>query len=89
MSWCDDVVVLDSFSTDRTCEISRQNGARVEQRKFDNFGNQRNHALDEIEFKNDWVFHLDADERFNEELRAECDRVIALDLHSGYFEPNR
>jgi glycosyltransferase involved in cell wall biosynthesis len=64
-------------------------GAKVVQRAFDNFGNQRNFALDEIDFKHDWVFHLDADERFNDELKAECERVIALDEKSGYFVPNR
>ncbi len=89
LSWCDDVVLLDSFSSDRTSEIAREMGARVYQRKFDNFGAQRNYGLGEIEFMYPWVFHLDADERFNEELREECERVIALDKHSGYFVPNR
>ena len=35
------------------------------------------------------MFHLDADERFNEELRAECERVIEEDVHSAYFVPNK
>jgi len=89
VAWCDDVIVLDSYSLDLTCNIARTWGARVFQREFDNFGNQRNHALDEIEFKYEWVFHLDADERFNAELRSECQRVIEEDIHSGYFIPNR
>jgi len=89
VSWSDDVVVLDSLSTDRTCDIAEELGARIVQRTFDNFGNQRNYALDEIDFKYDWVFHLDADERFNDELKAECERVISEDRHSGYFIPNR
>ncbi len=89
VSWCDDVVVLDSFSSDRTCEIADEMGARVVQRTFDDFGNQRNYALDQVDFQNDWVFHLDADERFNPQLKAECEQKIAQDLHSGYFVPNR
>lgn len=89
VAWCDDVVVLDSFSDDRTCELAKEGGARVFQRQFDDFGAQRNFALDEIEFKHPWVFHLDADERFNEELRLECERVIANNEHSAYFVPNR
>jgi len=89
VAWCDDVLVLDSFSSDRTCEIAREMGARVVQRKFDNFGAQRNYALDEIDFKHPWIFHLDADERFNEALRAECERFVGVDVHSGYFVPNR
>lgn len=89
LSWCDDVVVLDSHSTDRTREKAAARGARVFEREFDDFGAQRNYALDHIEFKNPWVFHLDADERFNEALRRECEDVIAKDEHSAYFVANR
>ncbi|MGB2186908.1 MAG: glycosyltransferase family 2 protein, partial [Akkermansiaceae bacterium] len=89
VAWCDDVVVLDSLSDDSTCKIAGEMGARIYERPFDDFGSQRNYALDEIEFKHPWVFHLDADERFNEELRAECERVIEEDKHSAYFVPNK
>jgi glycosyltransferase involved in cell wall biosynthesis len=89
ISWCDDIVLLDSFSTDRTTDIARLRGIRVFQRRFDDFGHQRNYALREIRFKYRWVFHLDADERFNDSLRRECERVITLDCHSGYAVPNR
>ena len=90
VAWADDVVVLDSYSSDETVELAKAKGARVVQRKFDDFGGQRNFALDEIDFKHEWVFHLDADERFNEELRSECERVIQLDERSALFcaEPN-
>lgn len=89
VAWCDDVVVLDSFSNDGTCDLARERGASLHQRAFDDFGSQRNFALDEIQFKHPWVFHLDADERFNEELRSECERAIEQDEHSAYFVPNR
>jgi len=89
VAFADDILVLDSFSTDETVTLAAAKGARVFQRKFDDFGSQRNYALDEIDFKHRWVFHLDADERFNDELRAECERVIALDEKSAYFVPNR
>ena len=89
VAWCDDVVVLDSFSEDATCELASEAGARIFTRKFDDFGAQRNYALDEISFNHPWVFHLDADERFNEELRVECERVMREDVHSAYFVPNR
>lgn len=89
VAWCDDVVVLDSFSSDGTCDLARKKDARLFQRAFDDFGAQRNFALDAIEFSHPWVFHLDADERFNEELRMECERIIACDEHSAYFVPNR
>jgi len=84
-----DIVVLDSFSSDRTCELARSKGARVFQRTFDNFAGQRNYAMDNVDFKNEWVFHLDADERFTDELWQECERVVRENRHSGYFVPNR
>lgn len=84
VSWCDDVVVLDSGSTDRTREIARAAGARVEERAFDDFGGQRNHALENIRFRHAWVFQLDADERFREELRWECEAVVRQDEKSAY-----
>jgi len=89
VSWCDDVVVLDSNSDDSTREIAERRGARVFQRAFDDFGSQRNHALDNIDFKHAWVFHLDADERFNGELQRECEEVIRRDERSAYFVANR
>lgn len=75
--WCDDVVVLDSFSHDRTPQIARAGGARFEQRAFDNYAAQRNHALHGIRYKHDWVLMLDADERVPDELRAELLAVTA------------
>lgn len=69
---CDDVVVLDSGSTDDTAEIARAAGARVFVNRFENFAQQRNHAHDAIPFRHEWVFHLDADETLSPELIAEC-----------------
>jgi len=79
ISWCDDVVVLDSHSTDRTQEIAVAKGAQVELRAFDNYANQRNHALKEIEYRHPWVLMLDADEIVPEELRRELQEVLAHD----------
>jgi glycosyltransferase involved in cell wall biosynthesis len=84
---CDDLVVLDSGSTDRTVTLARAAGARVLARPFDNFAGQRNYAQSAIAFHHPWVFHLDADEQFTPELLAECrarsvDTAAALD---GYL----
>ncbi len=76
VGWCDDVVVLDSLSTDKTQGIARQKGARVIERPFDNYANQRNHALKEIEYKYPWVLMLDADEIVPEQLHQEIALVI-------------
>ena len=87
--WADDVVVLDSYSADKTVEIARKAGARMYQRQFDDFASQRNFALDQISFKHPWVFHLDADEHFSEALRRECETVITENRLSGYLVPSK
>jgi len=74
---CDDIVVLDSGSTDRTSAIAKATGARVVERPFTNFADQRNFAHKHISFKNDWVFHLDADEQMTVELLRECSNLSA------------
>lgn len=76
-AWCDDVHVLDSGSEDRTIQIAQSQGAHTHSHPFESFGKQRNWAIDNIPLKHDWVFHLDADERFTPELVAEMERLIA------------
>lgn len=82
---CDDVVVLDSGSTDRTAELAQAAGARVFTRRFDNFAAQRNHAQREISFRHPWVFHLDADEQFTPGLDAECRAAAARADLDGFL----
>jgi glycosyltransferase involved in cell wall biosynthesis len=67
----DDVLVLDSGSTDDTCAIATSLGARVMTRAFDSFGRQRNHAMEQGGLRHDWVLHLDADEVVTPELQRE------------------
>ena len=76
VAWSDDVVVLDSHSTDATCQIATAKGAQVKYRAFDNYANQRNHALKEIEFKHPWVLMLDADEIVPDDLCQEMQTVL-------------
>lgn len=85
----DDVVVLDSFSKDRTVELAESMGARTVQRAFDNFAGQRNFALDQIGFKHEWVLHLDADEVLTPELRDEIRHAIANAAYDAYRIPSR
>ena len=66
----DDIVVLDSHSTDATRSIATAAGARVFERKFDNYAGQRNAALS-LPFRYPWVLMLDADERMTPQLNAE------------------
>lgn len=89
-SWCDDVHVLDSGSSDRTVDRARAAGATVHVNRFESFGKQRNWAIDHIPLKHDWVFHLDADERFTPELVREIDEVLRTNpTHAGYYVANQ
>ncbi len=83
--WADELIVLDSFSSDRTVEIARAKGARVEQRRFINWADQRTAAMSLA--SHPWVFFVDADERATAELAAEVRRVIQSDEHAGYWAP--
>jgi glycosyltransferase involved in cell wall biosynthesis len=88
--WSDDVHVLDSLSTDRTVDLARAAGASVHCNPFSSFGAQRNWAIDHIPLKHDWVFHLDADERFTPPLVEEIAAELAKDPpHAGYYVANQ
>lgn len=80
----DEIIVLDDGSTDRTVEIARGLGARVEYRPFDDFGPQKNAAL--AYTTGDWVLNLDADERVTPELADEMRAVVdANGPADGYY----
>ena len=81
----DDLHVVDSFSTDDTVALSRQHGAQVVQHAFENYGAQRNWAIDNLALRYPWQLHLDADERLTPELIASiqiCRRTLP---HSGFL----
>ena len=65
----DEIIVVDSFSTDRTADLCREFGCRVIQRPFDGYGRQKQFAIDQA--LNDWVFSVDADEIVSPELQQE------------------
>lgn len=77
VSWCDDVVVLDSLSTDNTKRIALERGCRWFERAYDGRGPHQNWAMENIDFKYKWVFYLDADERMTPELRGEIEAIAA------------
>lgn len=89
-AWCDDVHVLDSGSADRTREIAASLGATVHVHPFQSFGEQRNWAIDHIAHRHEWIFHLDADERFTPELVAEMARLIAAGpAEAAFYVPHK
>ena len=77
LKWCDDVVVLDSFSTDRTEGIAQKVGVRFYQRKFDDYATHRNYGLNEISYKHPWVLMVDADEMVPPPLVDEMKKIVA------------
>ncbi|MGZ0656209.1 glycosyltransferase family 2 protein [Coraliomargarita sp. W4R53] len=74
LSAFDDIVVLDSYSSDDTVAIAESRGAKIFYRRFDDYASQRNFGL-ACDFKHDWVLMLDADERVPEEFLEELKRV--------------
>ena len=87
-SWADEIIVVDSWSTDGTADIATAMGARVVQVDFKGFGDLRNHAI--AACSHAWIFSLDADERCTPEAAAEIQAIIndpqALDV---YWTPRR
>lgn len=71
--WCDEIIIVDSGSTDRTVAICEQHGCSVFLRTFNGFGEQKNYGVSKA--KNDWILCIDADEILSEplidEIRAE------------------
>ncbi len=74
VKWADEILVVDSYSTDHTLEIVRRYGARVIQHEYINSAKQKNWAIPQC--KNEWVLQMDADERLDAELQAEIRDIL-------------
>ncbi len=73
LAWADEIIVVDSESTDRTVEIARRFTERIYVRAWPGYSNQKNFAAQQASF--DWVFSLDADERVSEGLAVELQKL--------------
>ena len=74
--WCDEILVVDSFSTDRTPEIARRyEKVRFHQRTYFGSAAQKNWAMDEVQ--NEWILIFDADERCTPALQKEIEELLA------------
>lgn len=79
------VLVVDSDSTDRTCEIAEQAGAQILQFQWNGkYPKKRNWTLGNYSFQTEWVFFLDADERVTPELVQELRRTLPDTSHAGF-----
>jgi glycosyltransferase involved in cell wall biosynthesis len=86
--WADEIVVVDSHSTDGTPQIATSLGARIVQVPFKGFGDLRNQAIEAC--RHEWIFSLDADERCTEAVRDEILAILAgPSLHDVYRVPRR
>lgn len=87
VTWADEVIVVDSGSTDRTREIAGAHGAKVVPHEFQGFGPQKEYALSLA--STPWVLSLDADERVPGELREEIRTVVGGDPREAGFSLRR
>jgi len=85
LEWADEIIIVDSESSDRTREIAESLGAKVIAQKWLGFSKQKQFAVDSA--ANDWIFSLDADERISDELKTEILRIKRLpenEIADGY-----
>lgn len=88
VSWADELIVVDSYSTDATEKISREFTDKVYQHEFKGFGRLRNEAV--AHTSHDWVFSLDTDECATPEIRDEIRKVLDQGpTADAYFVPRK
>jgi len=87
ISWVEEIIVVDSMSSDRTIELCRKHTEKVYQQEWQGHVKQKNYALDFA--RHEWVLCLDADERFSPELRQEIEQCLSGEKQAadGYFFP--
>ena len=99
VKWADEIVVVDSFSTDKTIEICKEYTDRFYQNKWPGFVEQKNFALNKA--SHNWVLSIDADERISDELGEEIKKLLTTplsppsqggdkrDVFDGYYIPRK
>lgn len=87
VKWCDEIVVVDSGSTDNTVDLCKQYGCKVIYNQFEGYGLQKAFAVSLA--INDWILSIDADEVVSEELRNEILSIFRSDniAYSGFYLP--
>lgn len=89
VSWCDEIIVVDNGSTDRSVGLARQLGAVVVDCPTDGIDFSKPHNIGAKKAKGEWLFYLDTDERVSEKLKDEIKQVISKTTLSGYCLPRK
>ena len=87
--WAEEVIIVDSYSTDKTLEIAKKYTDKIHQHKFENQAKQLNWALETLSIKTEWILRIDADERILLKLKEEL--IIKLpkvddNVNAMYFK---
>jgi glycosyltransferase involved in cell wall biosynthesis len=89
VTWCDEIIVVDSYSTDETARIAKGYTEKVFERKWEGYASQKRYAMGLA--KHEWVLSLDADERISERLRQEIEAILRQPhiLENGFYLSRR
>jgi glycosyltransferase involved in cell wall biosynthesis len=87
LAFCDEIVLLDSGSSDATLEIARRHGARIETQPFAGYGPQKQAAIDLA--SGEWILLLDADEHMTDAGRSAIERELTAPRADGYRLPRQ
>ena len=87
LDWADEIVMVDSGSTDATIERARALGAKVVESAFVDFAVQKNRAIQES--SKDWIFFIDADERVTPELATRIQQIVRADERTAVYAVKR
>jgi glycosyltransferase involved in cell wall biosynthesis len=85
VTWVDEIVVVDSYSSDKTLDIAAEYTDKLYKRVFDNFASQKNYAIDQASFE--WIINIDADERVTKELKNEIVSIIGSTNKEAFITP--
>jgi glycosyltransferase involved in cell wall biosynthesis len=87
VNWVDEVVVVDTGSTDRTVDAAKRFTFNVYEIEFDGYGDAKNYGMSRA--TSEWILSLDADERISPQLRDEIEQVLEKPGRDGYYIPRK
>jgi glycosyltransferase involved in cell wall biosynthesis len=87
VKWCDEIIVVDSGSDDKTIDICNEFGCKVYHKDFDGYGEQKRYAVSLA--NNDWVMNIDADEVVSDKLKNEIENIFSSEeiKYNGFALP--